>query len=110
MNGVDSERRLLNKRERNWRQIEIQSRSNCRSDFCICHGASRPSTGSSINANTYANDAKARGNLPGTGSGVLRHPDHDLADVLVGLEPGAGGGDFVEREGAVDDWPKAAVI
>src|SRR6266850_3564068 len=44
-----------------------------------------------------------------TGSAVLRNPDHDFADVFVGLEPGAGGGDFVEREGAVDDRAEAAV-
>src|SRR6266851_7524882 len=42
-------------------------------------------------------------------AGESRNPDHDLADVLVGLEPGSGGGDLVEREASVDDRSEAAV-
>ena len=44
-----------------------------------------------------------------TGSGALRHPKHDLADMLVRLEPGSGSGDLVEREASVDDRPDSAV-
>src|ERR1700730_16962045 len=42
-------------------------------------------------------------------AGGLQNPDHDLADMLVGLQPSARGGNLVEREGAVDDRPEPAV-